>query len=262
MTRVRAFLARDFRIATTYRAAFAGQILGLLLFLATFGVVAPVVRNDFAARYGTGYFAYAAVGVAVTGILIAAMQSFSTSLREAQVEGTLEVMLLAPAPQERIVALMGVWPLIAGAVAAALTLGVAAIAAGGFNTNFWSLLVVVPLSLLAFAGLGLLSAASVIVVKRGDPVSVILGMIGSLTAGAYAPVASFPRWLQWVADCNPMTYALGAWRSALLQHAAPGAMVRDIAVLAVLALVAVPVATIALRRALLLARAEGTLTSY
>jgi ABC-2 type transport system permease protein len=260
--RFRAFLQRDLRIARTYRTAFAGQIIGLLLFVATFGVVASVVRNDFAAKYGTGYFAFAAVGVAVTGVLVAAMQSFSMSLRDAQVEGTLEAMLLAPAPHEQIVGLMGVWPLVAGLLGASVTIAVAALTAGGFHINIASLALVVPTSMLAFGGIGLLSAASVIVVKKGDPISVMLGMIGSLTAGAYAPIASFPRWLQIVADCNPMTYALEAWRGALLHGSAPQHIAGSLAVLATMAIVSIPLARIALRRALVLARAEGTLTSY
>ena len=46
---------------------------------------------------------------------------------------------------------------------------------------------------------GLLSAAGVLLTKRGNPVATIVGMVGSLTAGAYAPVDTFPHWLRWVA---------------------------------------------------------------
>ena len=138
----------------------------------------------------------------------------------------------------------------------------AAVAGVGFHINVASLALVVPVSVLAFAGLGLLSAAGVLVVKRGDPVSTVLGLTGALTAGAYAPVSTFPSWLRAIAACNPMTYALDAWRGALLQAKAPNELIGPLLVLTLMSIVALPVARWGLRRALVLARAEGTLASY
>jgi ABC-2 type transport system permease protein len=262
ITRARAFLARDFRVERTYRAAFAGQVLGILMFLATFAVVAPIVRTDFADRFGAGYFAYAAVGVAASGALLAALQAFSGALREAQLEGTLEAMLLAPAPHAQVISLLGVWPLVVSFIASGLTLGAAAAGGAHFSVQPVTLALAMLMSFAAFAGLGLLSAAAVLVAKRGDPIAVLFGMVGALTAGAYAPTSTFPGWLRVVAAVNPMTYGLRAWRGALLAGRGPATVAPDLAVLAVLALVAVPLARIAVRRAIDLARAEGTLGGY
>src|SRR4051812_27653859 len=151
----------------SYRAAFLGQVLGTLLFLASFAVVAPLVRDDFASTYGSGYASFAAVGVAITGVLLSALQAFSESIREAQLEGTLEAILMAPVRREALVAAMGAYPVVAGLAGATLTLTVAAVAIGDFDPNAASAVLAAVTSLGAFAALGLLAGAIVLVVKRG-----------------------------------------------------------------------------------------------
>lgn len=259
---VGAFVRRDLRVMRSYRAAMFGQVLGTLLFLASFAVVAPIVSDDFGDRYGAGYVAFAAVGIAVTGALLSALQAFSESVREAQLEGTLEAILMAPVRREAVVAAMGAYPVLAGTVAAALTVGVAAAFAGGFDVHPVSVLLALVVSLAAFAALGLLAAAAVLVAKRGNPVATLIGMVGAVTAGAYAPVDTFPGWLQAVADVNPLTYALDAWRTATLRGEGPGAVAGDLAVLGAVAVVVGPFSWWVLRRAIDVARRDGTLVSY
>ena len=260
--RLLAFARRDFRILRSYRAAMVGQIAGTLLFLASFAIVSSVVRDDFADRFGAGYAAYAAVGVAITGVLIAAMQAFADSVREAQLDGTLEAMLLAPARGEEIVACMGAFAVVVSVVTGTVTVGVAAIVTGDFDVDVVTLLLTFVLSVVAFCGVGLLSAAAVLLMKRGNPVATLLGMAGSLTAGAYAPVDTFPDWLRWLARVNPMTYAVEAWRAALLFGDGPGTVAGALAVLGGVAVLGLPFSWWVLGRAIHVARADGTLGSY
>lgn len=259
---VTAFLVRDVRVVRSYRAALLGQVTGTLLFLASFAVVAPIVTDGFADEHGAGYVAFAAVGIAVTGALLSALQAFSESVREAQLEGTLETVLMAPVRREAVVAAMGAYPLLAGVGAAALTLVVATALAGGFDVHPASAALALVVSVAAFAALGLLAAAAVVVVKRGNPLATLVGMAGAVTAGAYAPVDTFPGWLQGVAAANPMTYALDAWRAAVLRGEGPGAVAGDLAVLAAVAVVLGPLSWWALRRAIDVARRDGTLVTY
>jgi len=260
--RLRAFLRRDLRLARSYRAAFLGQFLGIALFLATFGLMSSVVRNDFATRFGSDYFAFAAVGIAVSGALVAALTAFGGALREAQLDGTLEAVLTTPAPQEETVALLGAYPLLFGFVGGAVTLVGAALFGANYDIDVLALVLAAVLSICAFAALGLLTAAGVLIAKRGNPVAGLLGMAGTVAAGAYVPTSTFPGWLQAVAAVNPMTYALRAWRGALLEGRGPSSLAAPLLVLAVLTVVGLPVALTVLRRAIDLARAEGTLATY
>jgi ABC-2 type transport system permease protein len=151
---------------------------------------------------------------------------------------------------------------LAGLVAAALTLAVAGVAVGGFDVHPVSLVLTVVVSLAAFATLGVLAGAVVLVVKRGNPLATLLGMVGAVTAGAYAPVSTFPGWLQGIATINPMTYAIDAWRGATLSGAGPGDVAGDLAVLAVVTIVVAPIGWWSLRRAVDVARRDGTLVTY
>jgi ABC-2 type transport system permease protein len=261
MSEVVAFVKRDWRIARTYRAAFVGQLAGVLVFLATFGLLSPVVRDDFAGRFGMSYFGFAAVGIAVSGILVGTMSAFSGALREAQLDGTLEAILLAPISHVRLVALLGVWPLLFGFVAGGATLLVAGLAGATFSVQWEALVVVALLSVVAFAGLGLIAAAAVLVVKRGDPVAALVGMVGTLAGGAYVPTSTFPGWLRGVAAVNPMTAALDAWRGALLGGSSAG-LAGPVLGLAALAAVAVPFGWWLCGRAVDVARRDGTLAAY
>lgn len=262
MTELAAFLRRDLRITRTYRAALVGQVAGVLLFLATFGLLSPVVRDDFPERFGTGWLGFVAVGIAVSGVLIAALQSFAAALREGQLDGTLEAMLLAPIPQRRVIALLGAAPLASGVGFGVLGLAAAGVAGAEYRVSPLSLALTSVLSLAAFAALGLAGAAAVLVAKRGNPVAGLIGMAGSLAGGAYVPVDTFPGWLQVLAALNPMAYALEAWRGALLDAAPPNDLLGPLLVLASIAAVGIPAAAWLVGRAVDVARVDGTLAAY
>ena len=202
------------------------------------------------------------VGIAVTGALLSALQAFSESVREAQLEDSLEAILMAPVRPEAVIAAMGVYPLVAGIAGAGLTLGVAGFFAGGFDVHAASTLLALAVSIAAFAALGLLAAAVVLIVKRGNPLATLVGMVGAVTAGAYAPVDTFPDWLKAVSAANPMTYALDAWRSATLLGEAPAEVAGDLVFLLAMAVVVGPLSWWVLRRSIDVVRRDGTLVTY
>ena len=72
-------------------------------------------------------------------------------------------------------------------------------------------------SVLAFAGLGLLSSAYQLIFKRGNPVKwLFLGAAG-LVSGIMYPVSVLPRPLQAMARLVPVTYWLQGMRAAVLE---------------------------------------------
>lgn len=101
-----------------------------------------------------------------------------------------------------------------------------------------------------------------LVAKRGNPVSGVIGMAGSVAAGAYVPTSTFPSWSRAVAAVNPMTYALRAWRGALLEGVCPSHLTRPLLVLLALCVAGVPLTRAMLRRYVDLAREEGMLCIY
>src|SRR5690349_22145003 len=108
-------------------------------------------------------------------------------------------------------------------------------------------------ALLAFSGLGILSASYLLIFKRGNPAKWLFLGISSVAGGMLFPVSVLPGWLQPVAHLNPVTYGLEAMRSALLGGAGVAALGRPLGILLLFAVVLLPLSMAAfawsLRRA-------------
>src|SRR5262249_61674681 len=103
------------------------------------------------------------------------------------------------------------------------------------SANWLAVFVVLIASLLAFAGLGILSASYLLIFKRGNPAKWFILGLTSIIGGSLFPVSILPDWLQVVARFNPVTYALDATRAALLWGADLGTLSRPVAMLLVVA---------------------------
>ncbi len=266
MRSVWAFIRRDALIATSYRFQFLFNLTGSLFVVATFyfasGLVDPG-RSAEIARYGD-YFSFALIGVAGTTILHTGVSGFATHLRVAMTEGTLEMMFATRAPPLAIVVLPCLWSfffdLLRGAIIIAV--GAALFDASVGAANVLGFVVVVMLPVLAYSVFGLLSAAVILVIKRGDPVAWVFAHASTLVAGAYFPISLLPDWLQFVARALPMTYAYDAMRETLLRGASLGELGPALWVLVIFAAVGLPLAAFACRWAIEYARRDGSLGTF
>src|SRR5262249_34332303 len=114
--------------------------------------------------------------------------------------------------------------------------------------------------LLAFSGLGILSASYLLLFKRGNPGKWFLLGISSIVGGMLFPVSILPPWLQFIARLNPVTYALDAMRAALLGGSNIFELWRPLVVLLVFAAVLLPASSATFAWALRRTKATGTLT--
>jgi ABC-2 type transport system permease protein len=130
------------------------------------------------------------------------------------------------------------------------------------NVNILTALVVLVLSIASFSGFGILSAAMVLIVKKGDPIAWLFGGVTTLLSGVYYPISVLPDWLTPLSRILPMTYALDAMRLAMLKGYSLYDIRLDILVLAGFALVLTPLSFFAFRSALKRAKIEGSLLHY
>src|SRR3982751_2222282 len=94
-----AFLRRDFLITISYRTAFAMQLVAIFISVPMFyfmGRLVPSSTAGYLERYGGSYFEFLLIGAAITDYLTVSVRTFNDSLRESQLMGTLEIMLLSP----------------------------------------------------------------------------------------------------------------------------------------------------------------------
>lgn len=126
--------------------------------------------------------------------------------------------------------------------------------------NWLAVPTVLLATLLAFSGLGILSASYLLLFKKGNPAKWFFLGVSSVTMGMLFPVNILPDWLQSVARRNPVTYALGAMRASLLRGTGVAALWRTLAVLLLFAAVLLPLSMIAFAWALRRTKITGTLT--
>src|SRR6516165_3743422 len=259
------FFERDLRIAATYRSPFILEAVEALFGAATFYYVArfvdsPALRE--ALPQGETYFAYSLVGFVFFDYLNAALDTFERSLQEARDTGTLEPLLVTQVSLPVMLMGSAFYPFAATTLRIAVYLGWAA-AFFDFplrTANWVAVGAVLLATLLAFSGLGVLSAAYLLLFKRGNPAKWFILGVSSVVGGMLFPVSILPDWLQFFASLNPITYALDAMRAALLGSARVQDLLQPIAILLFFAVILLPVSLATFNWALLRTKVTGTLT--
>lgn len=262
-----AFVKRDFSIESGYQAAFVMGLIESMMLLVVFHFIAQLVSlrgSAFLGRYGSGYFAFVLVGFAFARYFELMLRMFSESIRTAQVTGCLEAMLASQTGCITVVFLSSLYSLISGALQLLLILigGVLLFHVDLSRTNVPATILVLVLSVAIFVAFGVLSASAIVWLKKGDPLTWILGGFGSILGGAYFPIDVMPVWMQKLSFLIPVTYSLDALRLTMLRGASVAAVARPLWMLFVMALLLLPLSAILFDAAVRKGRKEGTLMQY
>ncbi len=260
-----AFVKRDFLIEVSYRTSFILQFTGIFFSVFIWRQISHLFHAppDMPGLYGIDYFAYVLVGLAFYHYLSAAMLSFSSKIRQEQTVGTLEAMLVTPTPIGVIVLGSALWEFLMTSIKVGFYLVVGAIV--GVHLHLEAILpclLILALTVLAFSGIGILSAAFIIYLKRGDPITYVVSSASALFGGVFYPTEDMGRIVGFASKFLPITYALRALRRSLLTGAKFTDLIPDIAILALFAAVLVPIGALAFRLAVKKARQEGSLVQY
>ena len=267
MTKLLAFLKRDFLIETSYRLPFLFQLASVLFSLASYYFLARFIGRASLPElqpYGGDYFAFVLVGVALQDYLTTALEAFSRSIRESQLAGTLEALLSTQTSLVTIIVASAVYPFLWTSVTMMLylVLGVGLFGVRFADGNWAVATVIVLLSILVFSGLGILSASFIMVFKRASPIIWIFGGLSWLLGGILYPVTVLPEWLQVVSALLPTTYAVEGLRAALLGGASGTVVQPTLGPLLVCAAALLPVSLLSFVYATKHARVSGTLSHY
>ena len=131
--------------------------------------------------------------------------------------------------------------------------------------NFGSLgafIIIMILTILAFAGIGLISAAFFVVFKQGSPISFVMSTASGLLGGVFYPVNVLPSWLEPLSNLLPITHALEAMRQVMLNGATLAQVGNQAALLALFAAILLPLGLGAFAYGLKTAKVDGSLIHY
>lgn len=260
MCQTRAFAARDFVTDFTYRLSLAIGLADAL-----FGVGAYYLLARLIATRPDGYdaFSFILTGIVLNSAMSTALSCYSQSVRDSQHTATLPLLLASPVSPRRLVLLSSTYPMLRAAVEGLLFLLVGtALGLSLARANLVGAVLVFGVALAAFGAFGVLSAACIIVWKRGDPIPWLIGAASWLAGGVFYPVDAMPAWLQGFSRLLPITYALDALRPALLGGAGFTDILQRAVPLILFAAIAVPASLLAFTRAVERAKRDGTLRQY
>lgn len=265
-TLARATFLRDARMASSYRLgfllSFGGSVLNLLGVFFLSRAVGGSVAIDLD-RYGGDYFSFAVVGVAFSAFMGVGLTGIAARIREGQLMGTLELMLLSPNRLPILLFSASLWSHFQALVTLVLYLATGAILGMHLDrVNVPMAFASLVLSVLAFNALGLVSASVVIVIKQGNPVSLVVGMASVLLGGVLYPTSVLPEWLQVLGQLLPLTHALELIRRSVLAGEGIATLWEPFVMLAGLTLILLPLGLWACDRAIRIARTDGSLTQY
>jgi ABC-2 type transport system permease protein len=258
---------RDFAVARSYRAAFAIEIFHALLGSASFYFLSRFVESPTLEKSlppGTNYFSFALVGIAFFDYLSVALSTFDESLQEARQNGTLENLLVTQTSLPVILAGSSLYPFVLMSLRTAIYMAWGAILFGFplHGANWLGAILVLGASVLAFAGLGILSASYLLIFKKGNPVNWAILGVSSVVGGMMYPISVLPVWLQRVARLTPVTYSLEGMRAAILGHAPTRALLPSIAGLLLFAALLLPISFGIFSWTLRRTKITGTLTHF
>jgi ABC-2 type transport system permease protein len=244
------------------RAGVSADVLtgsGLVFALATAWAIGAGFRPD-----GFDYFPFLLVGTAITQLIVVSMHAFVESVRDAQLSGTLE-MMMATATRPLTVMLMSAAALLIGRIIASvayLAIALVLFRAPIYLPHLAPLAVVLLVLSVMTVSLGLFAASVQLNFQRGSAAIWLFGTVLWLFSGSLFPVSALPAALRPISRALPVTYIVNVTREVLLVQATLSSLAQPLLILTaatgLLLLVSLWVFSAVLRHA----RLRGTLSMY
>jgi ABC-2 type transport system permease protein len=266
-SKVPAFLRRDLLVAWSYRLAFFGEWFALLTNALLFFLIGKLVSPDQLPAYGgtpTTYMEFVVIGLAVTMFTGVALMRVAAGIRNEQLAGTLEALLMTPASPSTIQFGTAAYELLLVPIRTAVFLLLVAVAfgihldTGGIVPAAALLLLFIPF----MWGLGLINAATTLTFRRGASGAGFVAIMLGISSGAYFPLDVLPGWAASAAAFNPMAITVEGMREALLAGSGWSDLASGMLTLVPMSAALLAVGLVAFRLALRRERARGTLGLY
>lgn len=262
-----AFFRRDLLVLWSYRAAFFSDWANMLLQVALFYFVSRLVDPARIPTFGgrtTTFLEFTAIGVAFSSFVQVSFARVMMAIRQEQVMGTLESLFVTPTAPATLQLGLVVYDLIYIPVRTAIYLALIAVLLGAdFRLGGFLPATAILLSFIPFAwGLGVVSAAAILTLRRGSGLTGLAGPLLTLFSGAYVPLSVLPGWMRAIARVNPLNLALDGARHVLLGNQGWAAVWPRAAILLPMGVASLYVGSVAFRAALNRERRRGTLGLY
>lgn len=128
------------------------------------------------------------------------------------------------------------------------------------KTNIISLFTLLLISSAVFSSISFISSSFIILFKRGDGLSFIIGCIESIFGGVYVPVSVLGE-LQFISYLLPITYSIKSIQKILYQNFSIVEL-KEFYYLTIFALILIPLSIYIFQKAILISRKIGNLSNF
>jgi ABC-2 type transport system permease protein len=267
--RIYAFIARDFRLFVSYRMQFFLRILSILTVVTTLFFISKIFAGFTDPRYSQWRDPLASwlTGLAVLNYFMTGFSSLANSIRQEQVQGTLESVLLTPINLPTVIVASSAWDFLETTFFSFLYLFFGRVFFNvHYRGSFFLALVFLLLTTLVLASLGILSASFAMVFKRGDPFGMFLGAGSALFSGVFFPTQLLRDYagpkLGNVSLILPATYGLDGIRQVLIEGHGLMQVKDPLITLLIFLVLLLPFSLWVFGRAVRRAKREGSLIQY
>ncbi len=270
LRRVRAFVIRDFQLALSYRVEFFIRIVWILGVTTTFYFISRIFAGFPLAQYEQWRNPLAAwlTGMAMLNYFLVGFSSLANAIRQEQMQGTLESILVTPINVPTVILSSSAWAYVEATFYSFLYLFF-----GWFffnvqyKGNFLLAMMFMIMTTTVLACLGILSASFTMVFKRGDPFAIVLGAGTALFSGVFYPKEMLQETLgqfggKAISYVNPSTHGLDAIRAILIQGRSFDQVRDQFLILAGFLIFLLPFSVWVFGRAIKRAKREGSLIQY
>jgi ABC-2 type transport system permease protein len=221
LAKLPAFLRRDVVVALSYRMAFVTEWIGLGVQTLLFYFLGRMVNPAVLPAYGgtrASYLEFAVVGIAVGAFVTLALARVAAGIRNEQMAGTLESLLMTPTAPTTVQLGTVFYDLLYIPLRTAAFLVLTALVFGlDFHTSGFVPALTILLAFIPFVwGLGVLNAGLILTFRRGAGIAGFAATMLTLASGAFFPLTPLPSWLQSIAELNPLAIAIDGMRGALI----------------------------------------------
>lgn len=270
LRRIIAFVIRDFQLAISYHFEFFIKILWILGTSTTFYFIAKLANNGFLQfEYPNWQNLLAAwlIGLAMLNYFLVGFSSLANAIRQEQMQGTLESVLLTPINVPTVIISTSAWAYVEATFYSFLYLFFGWVFFNvEYKGSFLLASAILLLTTLCLACIGIISASFAMVFKRGDPFGIFIGVGTALFSGVFFPKEMLQEELgkagTVLSAINPSTYGIEGIRDILIQGKPFSEVQTQITVLLGFLAVLLPLSLWIFSNAVKRAKRDGSLIQY
>jgi ABC-2 type transport system permease protein len=184
------------------------------------------------------YLDFLTPGIIALTIFFGSVMTTGSAIAEEKESGTLVRMMMTPISKRSVILGKTIYQLILELAKAVILILVAYFLVGFRINGSWLLVaLVLVLFTLGGVGMGIILSTKADSMESFDQLAMLVTMPSMFLTGVFFPLSSAPVWMQYLARCVPLTYAIDAMRTIMVKGQDLNAISYDLMILALFAII-------------------------